>query len=309
MKEVPHTISEGEQPDYVYCCHLVAFLDLLGQKQRLLEIEGIIDGSVSEIARGKLQGVLKETVGTIWSFRKSFTDFFDLFLNRKTQFHIPKEIEKQFRDLRGHSKIALQSFSDSTIAWTPVQLKSELDYVRVLNSVHAVLASVGIIMPLYLSKKIPFRGGIDLEGGILIIPGGNEIYGPALNRAYSLECNIAEYPRVVVGTGLLDFLEHVQTVKFQDTVVKGYCESMVKRCKSWIVVDEDQQSMVHFLGKSAREIAKDTHDFTNFEGQVLKPLKIFIDESIEKFESNEKLRARYLRLKSYFDKYINEWHK
>lgn len=309
QKEDARAMADKQnKSEFFYCYHLVAFLDLLGQKERLSSIEGIMESSDSEAARAKLHRVLKETVGTIWSFRKSFKDFFDQFLNREPEFPIPKEVEKYFRQLRGHSKINLQSFSDSTIAWTPVQLKTEIDYAQVLNSIHSVLAAVGMLTPLYLSQKFPFRGGIDLEGGILLTPGGNEIYGPALNRAYSLECKEAKYPRVLVGKGLSEFLDHIQTVNFQDIMVKRYCESMTARCKSWIVIDEENQSMVHFLGQAARDIAYDMPDFPNYKEQILKPLENFINDSIKQFESNEKLRNRYLRLKAYFDQHIGDWN-
>lgn len=164
-----------------------------------------------------------------------------------------------------------------------------------------------MITPLYLSKKIPIRGGIDFEGGILIAPNGNEIYGPVLNRAYSLESNDAEYPRVLIGKGLIDFLNHASTVQLQDGNIQRYCHSMSERCKGWIVTDEDQKPMVHFLGPSNRELMASIPEGPNYYQDILEPVRLFIIECKEKFRYHKKLSERYGRLGAYFDKYVGEW--
>lgn len=299
--------AQEDEYEFFYGHHVVAFLDLLGQKDRLCEIEGALEGTDPEAHREKLQQTLKHTVGTIWAFRKQFLDFFNGYLQHQPSIPIPKEIENYFSQVRGHSQIKFQSFSDSTIVWTPVHLETDFAYAQVLNSIHGILTSVGLITPLFLSKKIPFRGGIDLEGGILISPNGNEIYGPVLNRAYSLESKDADYPRVLIGRGLIDFLNHASSIRLQDENIQRYCQTMAERCNAWIVVDDDQKPMVHFLGPSNRELVATIPEGPNYFRDILEPMRLFIHECEAKFENNEKLGERYWRLRVYFDKYIGEW--
>lgn len=304
--ETQNTDQEGK-PDFLYSHHVLAFLDLLGQKERLCEIEGILETADPEIHREKLQQTLEQTVGTIRIFRRQFLNFFNRYLQHQPSIPIPQEIENYFTQMRGHSKINFQSFSDSTIVWTPVQLKTAFDYAQVLNSIHGILASIGMITPLYLSKKIPFRGGIDIEGGILVTPEGNEIYGPVLNRAYSLESIDAEYPRVLIGRGLLDFLNHISNIQFEDDKIQRYCQTMAERCSGWIVLDEDKKPMVHFLGPSSRELIASIPAGTSYFRDILEPTRAFLLECEEKYKGNDKLSGRYMRLKAYFDKYVGEW--
>lgn len=297
------------RPEFSYGHHVVAFLDLLGQKDRLCEIEGILETANPELHREKLQQTLKQTVGTIWAFRKQFSDFFNFYLNLKPSFPIPKEIENHFNQMRGHSQINFQSFSDSTIIWTPIRLEDDFAYAQVLNSIHGILVSIGMITPLYLSKEIPFRGGIDLEGGIIVTPNGNEIYGPVLNRAYSLESVEAEYPRVLIGRGLINFLNHISTVQFRDHNIQRYCQAMAELCNGWIVIDEDQKPMVHFLGSSNRDLIASIPEGPNYFRDILEPMRLFILECEEKYKGHDKLSSRYKRLRTYFDKYVVEWKK
>ncbi|AFY01144.1 hypothetical protein [Bdellovibrio bacteriovorus] len=303
---IPKTDRESK-PDLYYGHHVVAFLDLLGQKDRICEIEGILEAENPEISRDKLQKTLKHTVGTVWAFRKQFLDFFDSYLEHEPPFQIPKKFETHFKEMLSHSKINFQSFSDSTIVWTPVYLKNDLDYAKVLNSIHGILASVGTIAPLYLSKKVPFRGGIDLEGGISLYPGSNELYGPALNRAYTLESKEAEYPRVLIGIGLLNFLRSIVNIEFRDAAIGKYCQMMAERCNGWIIVDEDGRPMVHFFGASARELQSTLPDDFNYTLEILEPLKKFVLDCEDKFKDHPKLGQRYKRLKSYIDRSLKEW--
>jgi hypothetical protein len=106
------SLGQKSQPEFSYGYHVVAFLDLLGQKKRLCKIEGILNVSQPELQVEKLQSVLKQTVGAIWAFRESFSSFFINYLEHQPSIHIPQEIEHYFHRMRGHSKLKLQSFSE-----------------------------------------------------------------------------------------------------------------------------------------------------------------------------------------------------
>lgn len=306
MDHSPET-SENETDEYVYSFHVIAFLDLLGQQERLKEIEGILLEDNRD--EKKLLQVLKQTVGTVRRFRSTFTEFYDQYTNLPTSLNVPAEFESHFNQMR-RSQIAFYGISDSTITWSSLHAKTEFEYARFLNSISGILAATGMIAPLFLSKGHPFRGGIEIEGGILIRPGSNEIYGPALSRAYKLECEIAQYPRVVIGPGLIDFLSEIPKMEFLDSRIKRYCDLMARRCNDWITIAEDGQAMIHFLGPQAMALHEGSLK-PNYHQEFLIPSHMFVYSQEKKYrdEGNTKIAQRYRELRRYFDKYLDSWTK
>lgn len=167
--------NKEDSSDFLYSHHLVAFIDLLGQKDKLCEIEGVLNITRYQTDQEKLKSVLRQTLGSVWRFREHFADFINSYVALKPTINVSEEIKERFQQLRGRAQIKFQSFSDSTIIWTPIHVKTELDYIHILNSIYGVLGAVGLLTPLFLTMRIPYRGGIDIEGGIAITPGGNEI--------------------------------------------------------------------------------------------------------------------------------------
>jgi hypothetical protein len=55
-----------------------------------------------------------------------------------------------------------------------------------------------------MSQGWPIRGGIEL--GLAMDIDNDDIYGPALARAYTLESKVAQYPRIVIGEELILYL-------------------------------------------------------------------------------------------------------
>lgn len=291
--------------EFQYSNHFLAFLDLLGQKEELVKIEGIIAPPRTETKNAILLNTLRATVGRIWKFRKFFSEFLKQFIEHPLENNISKAFEPLILKMRGRSKINFQSFSDSIIIWTPIHLREDHEVANVLNSINGILGSIAMIVPYYLSQKIPIRGGIDIEGGIAIEPDGNELYGPVLNRAYILESKCAEYPRVLVGKGLIDFLNYCEKIELKDKLIERYCHSASLECKKWIIADEDGREMIHFLGPHAIALIHGLPD-VDFYKDIITPIEVFINESLEKFKDNPTLFERYTRLKKYFD--LNNAH-
>lgn len=55
-----------------------------------------------------------------------------------------------------------------------------------------------------MASKKAFRAGVEVGLGTELDNG--EIYGPVLYKAYELESKVAEYPRIVVGKELINYL-------------------------------------------------------------------------------------------------------
>lgn len=306
MQESQNTNHVQEDDgELFYCNHLVSFLDLMEQRDRLRMIEGILDAP--QPSKELLTNALKSTVGTIQFLRNHFKDMFELLNSREPSLEIPVELKEQFVLLRSNSPLHLQFFSDSVVSWTRVQPKAEIDCAQILNSIWTTLITIGSAIPLLLATKNPVRGGMEIEGGITVEADGNEIYGPALNRAYTLESQQAKYPRVVVGDKLLRFLNDVPRMSFQDQKIGAYCAHMAARCQRFILVDEDSHSIVHYLGPAMKELSDGIQGGIPMYTEVILPALKFISECEEKFNTDEKLGPRYQQLRKYFDKYGPDW--
>ena len=141
-----------------------------------------------------------------------------------------------------------------------------------------------------------FRGGLDV--GIATLVEANEIYGPALTKAYRLESEVAEYPRFVVGRELLEFLESVEN---QDpkTELGVVARRVAAGCRRMIVQDTDGRHMLEFLGTEVRAAMG-----ASFPPDVVTKGHDFVDGEYERFQKagDEKLASRYFRLLQYYSR-------
>lgn len=300
-KELPPKIegNPGEDPEWTYCHHAVAFLDLMGQRQIFNDLPGVPD---NEVDNARLIEKIRDTVGYIGIFRKGFSDMFGaLQSDRKIPEQVPVEFYSEWRRMQ-KTEIHLQSVSDAVIAWTPIRPVDEPGMAQAMNGLWGILMTAAGMTLQALAAKHPLRGGIDLDGGITIDPGGNEIYGRALNCAYELESIQAKSPRILIGPGVIAFLETIETDS-EGTRCMAYAKKLVDRCRGLITNDEDGKPMLHFLGASAREVV----NLPEFRAVGIDGAHKFIKDSAEKFKDDQKLGPRYALLLRYFEKNIRDW--
>jgi hypothetical protein len=289
--------------EVIYNHKVVAFLDLLGQRDRFREIEGILYQGTPD--RLKVQKTLMDTVGQITFFRDVFEDFFHQYSSYQPSPSMPNSAKAFSTGLRNNPDLNLQYLSDSLVAWTSININAEFDDAKAIASTYAILTSVGMLMPALLTKKMPFRGGIDLEGGIVL--NGRELYGPALHRAYELESKCAGYPRVVIGPGVERFLDYLLRKQFSDQGIGSYCRSMAHSCRKWFTQFEDDLKMIHFLGPAMQELVKNMPDSDRYVRECIIAAGEFIQHSEIIYKNHKKLGPRYATFKRYFDKHIVDW--
>jgi hypothetical protein len=190
----------------------------------------------------KLQG----TIGKVDFVRRAFRKFFDA-----TELHTPdtslfpaKHREKFIASQK--SKVYFYGFSDSVVIAVP--LISSDENCTAINGVYSAFVATSGIGLFALADKIVLRGGLDVEFATTI--DGTEIYGPALERAYFLESNLAEYPRFLVGKELLAYLHWVENQQCK-TRLGETAKIMATFCREMIVQDTDGRPMLDFMGKKA----------------------------------------------------------
>ena len=288
-----------------FCYYAVGFIDVLGQKERLQQLTDL--PKMGEDRENFLNS-LKKTYGYVAMTRKDIMNFFELSATSIENDQIwekhPPETKKRVIEWRT-TKPRFAHISDTIVMYVPVVNENE---VHNLCTIHSMIYSLSSIMLLSLAREIPLRGGIEigLAGDFQDIG----LYGPAMYAAYDLENRVAQYPRIVVGESLIDFLnkwasgEEVQAQKESD-VLTALNIRFAKASRSFLCEDVDGRPVLDFMGSEMRkEVAKSGNPMgIAHEGFD------FVVRECERFkkEKKEKLAFRYTLLADYISSRLPNW--
>ncbi len=288
-------MSKGNINYYFY---LLAFIDILGQKEAF---QGLEDAPLSD-NHPKLIEAHKQTALFVERLRSGFKDFFDAYTaDKEPSVKVPPEKMDQFKAML-KSNLKHQRFSDSIQAY--VCLHTDQYHSNAINGVFGTLLACGGMLLLTLASKKAFRAGIEVGLGTELENG--EIYGPILYKAYELEHKVAEYPRIVIGQELINYLGqlangHLQMEKQVEEDVK-LCKLMATNCLKMIVRDLDGVPILDYLGddfiRSINENSEKAKEYKNVFDLALQ----FIEAEYAKRKQagDKKLALRYYLLLNYF---------
>ena len=270
--------------------YALAFLDLLEQGDALRKLHRIPTTAQQE---QEFKEAAKESVGKVLTLRKYFEGFFfGLKRDKLDLTNWPAEWHEPFRALE-RTRCTMWGMSDFVVIAVP--LSDNDKHCKDINGVLDTILSISQSAVLALAEGIVFRGGLDV-GLAVPIEATNEVYGPALANAYQLESEVADYPRVVVGGDLLEYLE---TVANQDAKTKSgeMAKQVAAFCRSMIVPDTDGQQMLDFLGTAVW-----TAMGVPFPRELVTMGCDFVQGEYKRFQEagDEKLASRYLRLLQYY---------
>ncbi len=275
---------------------LVAFLDVLGQRAELRSL-GSLPTNQEEI--GKTGAILKRTLGFVLQTRALFNEYFSEF-NQPGEFlrSLPEPEQNLVRNLR-QSEVSFYGFSDSFVVAIP--LRTENDHCTQMNGIYAAFMASCCIPLCSLFSEHALRGGIDVGVGVQLESG--EVYGAALERAYSLESEVADSPRIAIGNELIRYLEFVRDQP-ATTVFARCAKETARRNLRFITRDTDGQPILDFLGEA----------FRRDSDRVVKPEFVgkaynFVLKQCEEWTAtnNAKLGAKYERLRTYFETRKRVW--
>lgn len=271
--------------------YVVAFLDLLGQKEKLINLEKKVK-NVKGLALEAILPEIKESFGVTEGFKQAFENYFDKF-NRAgpPPFPLSPDLEETYYRLTKRN-VSFTRFSDSIVIYQSISTQANR---TPFTSLLGILSSVAIVSLIHLAAGLPFRGGIDVGLGMEI---DGYFYGPGLFRAHDLESTKAEFPRVVVGDTLIDFINNGMSINgssLEDQVNNLFASTSKK------LIERDRQNCF-FIDQFALEMATQTEiDQLN---ELYCKAYAYIKDSIRHFEakSNKKLLDRYRELEKYFRK-------
>jgi hypothetical protein len=272
--------------------HLVAFLDVLGQREKFKGLHvPITPEDKAEVAE-----VLRQTAGFVLNLRRIFD----------TQF---TALESGLSNLKKHTDMSVRpkfmGFSDSFV--TSVPIRNEGGDLALMITIVSALSAAAAVMGVSLASGHPLRGGIDV--GLATEIGPQEIYGSALENAYRLESEEAGYPRIVIGEGLWQFLASAHAnFQQQATPESKTITTIIEMAMKLIAIDSDGKRILDYLGPFVLGNAAGSAD--KFRETQLKPIYEFAlteQERINK-ENNPKLVARYEALRQYIESRLPLWN-
>jgi hypothetical protein len=281
------TESTAQETNYVLQPHLVAYLDVLGQGEKFKQLK--MPKTPEEYL--VVAEAMKGTVGIVLGLRSSFLKQFEVFEAGATN------------SAPGSSTLFRPRFlghSDSFITF--VALKND----QLLNSImttFSVLSSASCVILTAMASSHALRGGIDVGPGVEIAP--DEIYGPALAQAYTLESRDADYPRVLIGDGFEDqlIISIAETQKLPALKAEDLAE-IIRRMRVFITKDKDGRQILDYLGPALANVSKQNQ--SNI--LVQRAYQFVLDEQKRWLAlGNTKECGRYAVLRQYFEERLHLW--
>jgi len=269
----------------------------LGQKEAFKNIENLPLAD----NHPKLVETHKQTALFINNFRAGFKNFFNAYTaEREPSVKIEPAKMEQFKAMQ-KSNLNLQSFSDCIQAYTCLHTT---DYhACAINGIFGMFISCGGMLLLSLSLGKPFRAGIEVDWGTVLENG--EVYGPVMYKAYELENKIAEYPRIVIGPEILNYLGNLKNgipqFSGQEQIDIEYCKNLANKCSKMVIRDIDGVLILDYLSKEFIDsIIHGSKDDVDYKDMFNKALQFVESEYKKRKQMNDrKLALRYYMLLNY----------
>ena len=235
-----------------YGFYLVAFIDVLGQQDGLKKLANV---PPSENNRDEIFNLLLSTASRVRTLRETFTDAFMTLPS-----HLRENAEKVSPQTRDHYleftsafEFFHTGFSDAFVIGIPLFPDDRFASARNAMALVAVLHAIAYVALKAMGEwGIPIRGGVDVGVGVDLYP--NEIFGPVTVSAYTLESKIADYPRIVIGSGLLNYVSWLEATQGSDwNAVKT--RELAATCRRVVREAPDDTPMLHICGASVLRMA------------------------------------------------------
>lgn len=291
-------MTEEEQTTF-FGYHVVCLIDVLGQKQRLADWPRLPQGGQP---RDEFVKAIKQTAGTVLSFREHFIEFFEV-TSKCTMPErlaaLSKDQQEWYRKVK-QRRVRVERFSD-TFVFSSLILNPH-GFVSVIP-VYDVLLSCCMAMLVSLAAKVPVRGAVAVGTGAELEDGS--FYGPPLAEAHYLEAEVAGYPRVVVSPTVLEFIAP-GVIYSSDRLIGSLMSALAGTCRGLITQDVDGLPIVDFLGKRTRELlASDDALYTT----AVRNAYEFVRSEAARFrkDGDSKLALRYHLLEKYIEPRLPFW--
>lgn len=288
------TVEEQEQEQQYAQNYLVSFADLLGQRHAMAG-QNLMPTITTPDEEAAFKAVVRNSVGAISRLQRWAATFITSMDSdgrpSKLRDRLPEEMKAHW-DLMRKSNIKSQHWSDGLVHFVGLGDKS----VKCpMNGAFTLIAASANHCLQGLAAKSPVRCAVDVAWAIELRDG--ELYGPAVARAYELESNVAQYPRVVVGDHAVGYFQ-AQAQRNENDFFAQYERQLGQLCLDLIVKDADGSWILHYLGPVFRELVP-AESFAELYKHALEFVKSQVQ--LHRKEGNSKLAFRYTMLLGYFE--------
>jgi hypothetical protein len=289
--------------DIHYSWYLVAYIDVLGQGDLLATLDSTVPNISDPIFVKKLGRMHQDSVVFLEELRSNLRSYFDSFSSGPSSIEVADEFIEKFREMR-KADISFSFFSDSVVV--SVCFETEKYHSNAINGVYGLLVACGFqfLGSLFLGKSL--RCGIEVGLGTKMKSG--EVYGPALHKAVHLEERVANYPRIIIGTELYNYLQNlshnVEQLVRQDKDDVLYCKKLADRCLSLVSADRDGNLILDYLGGAFRALYQQIPD----SEKIIKGSVQFVRGEKSKWQRRGEGRKveKYQLLNDYFQRRLPE---
>lgn len=301
-----YTKINTDNKEYKYQYYIVAFFDILGQKESLLKLQG------APFNEEEIAPLLANTLGNVLDFRNTFNSYFESYAESKKSIN-ENETDHPFWRMQQNRQIKINTHSDSITVWSAVSSNNIYELHNVLNTIFSILCSAGGTINHLFAKHLSVRGGIDVGLAAEYGENYNEIYGPAFLSSYILESERAKYPRLLIGDGLITFLRtaiNAYSDFSQDSVEKKYLKSISNQCLSFLKeesFEKKEEVILDHFGREMRGMISFDKDGKNAAKELYQRTLKYIKLSIESFEQKPYLKNRYMKLLEYIKSNEKHW--
>jgi len=281
-------VGSPVQSDFVLQNFVAVFLDVMGTRDRLAELDAFPETPAERQAAVE---ILRGTLGVVLDIREKLNEALDT--TRRFSVGDASTLPAELRDLYDFElKTFTVGFSDSFVLAVPLE-EPEAPH-KALVAIGTLIASAGSMMLDALSEGRALRGGIDLAPGLHLDNG--ELYGPALARPYVLESKCAEYPRIVVGDTLREFLDHHARPGSGSHSENLARKTAAKIVREHLCVDADGRTIVDWVPK----MPPSAPGYDDVRADVGAAYDFAAGERVRFGElGDERLAERYARLTAY----------
>lgn len=285
-------MDENEKSDKItHGYWLVAFIDLLGQKDAFLKADFLPAAHDLEKVEAFTKAV-KASIGVVHAMRRILETFRAALATTTVDENSPllgmtAEQIARIEEMKAR-RVRERRWSDGVLLACP--LKPEAGHSPIM-AVYEILCTCGALMLVQLAMGRPIRGGLDV--GIAAEVDG-ELFGAALVKAYQNESERAQHPRLVVGKELVNYLDTMShnPAPIERGLAQGLRDLLLEN------FDGDGEWILDYAGPGMRAIMPDATGF-------LAPASAFARRSRSEFqacgERGEKLSERYAKVIRYLD--------
>lgn len=278
--------------------HFVCLIDLLGQQSHLERWEVVPE---DDILPESMQRAIHQTAGAVHWFRGFFESTFAQFnvptISAQELQRAPAMTRESYLRIRD-SKLKSQQFADTFVFYAPAE--SALREATALPLL-GIVAACSLSMICSLASGVPFRGAIAFGAGLELSE--RNFYGPSLAVAHRLESVEADYPRIVVSSQVIDWIDRAliapppQSENLQ--LAWKILTPTATLCRSLLRQDSDGMWIVDYAGAAARSFYKKLP--LEVDVQIHAAHKFAIAERA-RLATCDKLGPRYVKLCDYFER-------